>query len=377
MGKRSAASAGKGRTARTPAVRASAAGTARHCARFTGHFAGDFFRATHTELTVSALALGTYLGDSDDATDAAYAATIRRALERGINIVDTAINYRCQRSERAIGRTLGEMFAADQASRDGIVICTKGGYIPLDGSPPASREEYQRLLQREYLEPGILSPGEIVAGGHSIAAKFLADQIQRSLRNLGVDSVDYFHIHNPEQQLASISPDEFHARMRAAFEMLESCVDAGAIGAYGCATWNGLRLPAESQGHLSLFRLEALAREVAGNGHHFRIVQLPVNLSMSEAVRVSTQRDPRGRLVSVVEAASQLGLDVVASAPLLHGRLASDLPESVRGLFSGITDAQRALGFTRSLPGVVSVAVGARQVAHLEENLSVFTGPAG
>jgi aryl-alcohol dehydrogenase-like predicted oxidoreductase len=295
----------------------------------------------------------------------------RRGIS-GVNIIDTAINYRCQRSERAIGRGLSEAFAAGEAQRDEVIVCTKAGYIPLDGTPPPSREEYQRYLQREYIEPGILSATEIVGGAHSLAPKFLEDQLRRSLENLRVDAVDYFYLHNPEQQLTSVTPDELYARVRAAFATLEGCVDAGKIGAYGCATWNGLRLPAESQGHLSLFRLDALAREVAGEAHHFRIVQLPVNLSMSEAVRVSTQRDPRGRLHTVLEAAAQLGIDVVASAPLLQGRLTSDLPESVRQMFPGSSDAQRALTFARSIPGILSVAVGTRQETHLEENLSAF-----
>jgi aryl-alcohol dehydrogenase-like predicted oxidoreductase len=377
MGKRSTASAAGGRAAKTTAARASAAGTSRRAARFATAFGDDFFRRARTELTVSSLALGTYLGDSDDETDGAYAESVRIALARGINIFDTAINYRCQRSERAIGRALGAAFAAGDAQRDEIVVCTKAGYIPLDGGAPQSREEYQRYLEREYLAPGILSAGEIVGGAHALAPKFLEDQLHRSLANLRVDAVDYFYLHNPEQQLAAIAPDELYARIRDAFKALEGCVDAGKIGAYGVATWHGLRLPAESQGHLSLFRLEALAREVAGERHHFRMVQLPINLSMSEAVRVSTQRDRRGRLHSVVEAAEQLGVDVVASAPLLQGRLTAGLPEAVRQMFPGSTDSQRALAFARSIPGVLSVAVGTRQAGHLEENLSAFARAGG
>jgi aryl-alcohol dehydrogenase-like predicted oxidoreductase len=372
MGKRSTASGKPGRTAKTPAVRASAAGTARRCARWAPEFADDFYRRTRDGLTVSSLALGTYLGDSDAGTDAAYETAARRALESGVNLIDTAINYRSQRSERAIGKALAAAFAEGTATREEIVVCTKAGYIPLDGNPPASREEYQRYLEREYLDPGVLSPAEIVGGAHSLAPGFLENQLGRSLANLGVDAVDYFYLHNPEQQLGAIEPDELYARIREAFKTLEGCVAAGKIGAYGCATWHGLRLPAESQGHLSLYRLESVAREVAGERHHFRIVQLPVNLSMSEAVRVSTQRDPRGRLHSVLEAAEQLGIDVVASAPLLQGRLTSDLPDSVRQMFPGSTDSQRALAFARSIHGVLSVAVGTRQAGHLEENLSAF-----
>ena len=370
MAKRSNASGKPGRTARTPAVRASAAGTTARSARFAPEFVEGFFRPARTDLTLSAIALGTYLGECDDETDAAYEAALRHAIATGLNVVDTAINYRCQRAERSIGRALAAAFAAGEVSREEIVVCTKAGYIPLDGAPPATREEYQRYLEQEYFSTGILRPEEVAGGAHSLALSFLEDQLRRSLENLRLEALDYFDLHNPEQQLASLAPDALYDRLRPVFERLESWVDDGRIGAYGCATWNGLRVPAESHGHLSLYRLEAIAREVAGDRHHFRIVQLPVNLSMSEAVRVSTQRDPRGRLVHVVDAAQQLGVDLVVSAPLLQGQLARDLPDSVRQLFPGETDAQRALGFALSLPGVVSVAVGTRQLSHLQENLS-------
>lgn len=374
MGKRSTASPPGGRTARTPAARASAAGTSAHAAEWAHEFAPDFFRTTRTGLTVSALTIGTYLGESDDETDARYVESIRAALTSGINVVDTAINYRCQRSERSVGAALRMLTESGTVRREQVVLCTKAGYIPLDGSAPESREEFQRYLQREYFDTGILDPGEVVGGAHSIAPKFLEDQLRRSLANLGVEGLDYFYLHNPEQQLTAVQPDELYERIRRAFTTLESCVDAGVIGAYGCATWHGLRLPAESTGHLSLYRLEDIAREVAGEHHHFRIAQLPVNMGMSEAVRVSTQRDRRGRLAHVVDAAQELGIDLVASAPLMQGALTKNLPESVRELFGGESDAQRALGFPRSVASITTIAVGTRDVAHLRENLRSF-GP--
>jgi len=190
------------------------------------------------------------------------------------------------------------------------------------------------------------------------------------MRNLGVQSIDYLYLHNPEAQLAAVAPKELSTRLRDAFKTLEDLVSRGAIGAYGCSTWNALRLPANSQGHLSLYELESLARDVAGGSHHFRIVQLPINLSMSEAVRVSTQRDPRGRLVHITDAAGELGIDLVASAPLLQGQLTHDLPAQVRELFPGTTDAQRALAFARGVPGVVTAAVGMKNPDHVAENLA-------
>jgi aryl-alcohol dehydrogenase-like predicted oxidoreductase len=356
-------------------VRASQAGTQRYADRWRQSFVPDFFRASQTGLTVSSIAFGTYLGESDDATDAQYAENAAGALRSGINVIDTAINYRCQRSERVIGRVLQDLIGEGAIRRDEVVLCTKAGYVPLDGSPPASREEYERYVRHEYFDSGVVTPADLVGGGHSLAPAFIADQLKRSMSNLGVQSIDYLYLHNPEQQLAAISNEELSVRLRKAFEELESLVSRGTIGAYGVATWHGLRLPAGSRGHLSLYELAAIAKAVGGNRHHFRIVQLPINLTMSEAVRVSTQRDSRGRLVHIVDAATDLGIDLVASAPLLQGQLTQGLPDQVRELFPGSTDAQRAIAFARTLPAVVSAAVGMKSTDHLRENLASLRLP--
>jgi aryl-alcohol dehydrogenase-like predicted oxidoreductase len=349
---------------------ATATGTQQFAERWRARFQSDYFRKTRTGLATSSLALGTYLGETDDATDVLYTEAIGRALAGGVNTIDCAINYRCQRSERNVGRALREAIAGGTVTRDAVVVCTKAGYVPLDGDPPASREEYQAYLKREYFDSGVLNPDDLVSGGHAMTPAFLRDQLQRSLRNLGVARIDYYYLHNPEHQLASVSREEFTKRMRAAFETLEELAGQGLIASYGCATWNGLRLPAGSAGHLSLFELAAIAKEVAGPRNHFSVVQLPINLSMSEAMRVSTQRDGKGRLVNVTAAAAELGVDLVASAPLMQGQLANGLPNQVRELFAGTTDAQKALAFVRAVPGVVTAAVGMKSIEHVDENLA-------
>lgn len=349
---------------------ASPAGTKRYRDRWAEKFVPDFYRFGHSGLAVSSVAHGTYLGESDDATDASYAAALRQSLMSGVNCIDTAINYRCQRSERVIGRVLQEVIGEGSVRRDEIVVCTKAGYVPLDGAPPASRQEYAAYLKREYVDAGVLRPEDLVGGGHCIAPGFLSNQLERSMQNLGVQSIDCFYVHNPEQQLATLSPADLRPRLQAAFALLESWVKSRKIWLYGCATWNGLRLPSGSHGHLSLFELAAIAREVGGENHHFRVIQLPINLTMSEAVRVSTQRDPRGRLFNVLDAAKELGVDIVASAPLLQGQLTHGLPQEVRELFSGSSDAQRAVAFVRGLPGVLAAAIGMKSAEHVRENLA-------
>src|SRR5258708_31310385 len=83
----------------------------------------------------------------------------------------------------------------------------------------------------------------MVAGCHARSPRFLDDQIERSRRNLGVDCIDVYYIHNPETQLGEVPRAEFLRRLRAAFEALENACDEGRIACYGTATWNGYRLP--------------------------------------------------------------------------------------------------------------------------------------
>ncbi|HET7459367.1 MAG TPA: aldo/keto reductase [Gemmatimonadaceae bacterium] len=386
--------------------RATAAGTWRYAERFAaGHggrggrdaaaFAADFYRPLARDETdtrsavvvaaaasdegapaivVSSIGLGTYLGECDDRDDAAYTTTARHALERGVNVLDTAINYRCQRSERALGAALRGAVADGVMRRDEVVVCTKGGYVALDGRPPATRIEYQDYLEREFFAPGVMTPAEVVAGGHCLAPGFLAHQIERSRHNLGVATIDVYYLHNPEQQLDVVEPATFRARVRDAFALLEEKVARGEIARYGCATWNGLRAAPRTRGHLSLLELVETAREVAGDGHHFAAVQLPINLAMPEAARAATQevRVSRGatRPAPLLEAAVALGVAVVGSATLMQAQLARGLPEPVRAAFPELsTDAQRAIAFSRALPGVATSLVGMKHVEHLEENL--------
>ena len=351
--------------------RATRDGTGRFAARHSSRFVADHFRlyAAHGGC-VSSIGLGTYLGNPEDDEDSAYEETIARALATGINVIDSAINYRCQRSERAIGRALRSAVARGDVARDEVVLCTKGGYIPLEGHPPATRDAYRQYLRDEYFDAGLLTPEDVVAGGHSLAPAFLGDQIDRSRANLRVDTIDLYYLHNPEQQLDAVSRTVFLDRMRAAFALLEERVKLGHVAGYGCATWAGFRVAPDTRNHLDLAELVALAEDVGGTEHHFRAVQLPINLGMPEALRTPTQRLPGGEIVPLLRVASDLGIAVIASATLLQARLASDLPPELRESIPGLaTDAQRAIAFVRALPGVTTALVGMKRIAHLAENL--------
>lgn len=355
---------------------ATAAGTKRFAKRFASTYSSEFYRQLADGISVSSIGMGTYLGDCDDDEDARYVTVLSAGVERGVNLVDTAINYRCQRSERAVGQALKKILSGGLARRDELIVATKGGYIPLDGEPPTTRELYDSYLRSEYFDRGIMTPSDVVSGGHSIAPTFIANQIDRSLHNLGVATIDIYYLHNPEQQCSALDGSAFRARLAKAFRELESNVERGKIRAYGCATWNGFRQPAESAGHLNLEEIVGIAHETGGSSHHLRFVQLPINLAMSEGVRAPTQT-LGSKKVSLLEAAAELGIAVVASASLMQSQLSRGLPTALANAFPSLhTDAQRAIAFVRSLP-LSSALVGMRSLNHLTENLAAAApGPA-
>ncbi|HEX3746908.1 MAG TPA: aldo/keto reductase [Bryobacteraceae bacterium] len=298
-----------------------------------------FYRAAF-DLRFSSLGIGTYLGELDDDADRNYTAALLAAAEGGINFFDTAINYRQQRSERAIGAALREL------DRDEIVVCTKAGFL----TPGAV--------------PSFLRTGDVFQNMHCMAPDFLADQIERSRANLGVDTIDVFYLHNPETQLAGRSSAEFEATLRAAFAELELLVEHGKIRWYGAATWNGFRM----KNSLSLPRLASIAIEECGAEHHFRFIQLPFNTGMVEAYTA--------RPDNVLTAAAGLGISVVASATLSQTRVLRQMPAAMAGQMPGLTtNAQRAIQFTRSTPGISVALVGMGRSGHVSENLGVARVP--
>jgi aryl-alcohol dehydrogenase-like predicted oxidoreductase len=346
---------------------ATAEGTGRYRLRRAPHAAPGHFRSW-AGLTVSSLGLGTYLGDENAETDRAYHAAVVRAVECGLNVIDSAINYRHQRSERSVGAALRALIAAGAIARDEVVLATKGGFIPFDGRAPADPSAY--ILQT-YVRPGIVAARDMVAGCHCLAPRYLADQLDRSRENLGVETIDVYYVHNPEMQLTKVDRPTFLGRMRAAFAFLEQAVAQGKIRCYGTATWTGYRQPSSERDFLSLAELARIARDVGGDGHRFRVVQLPYNLAMTEAFTLANQ--PLGQeTVSVLEAAQQLGVYVMTSASIYQGQLGRNLPPIVAELLPGLdTDAQRAVQFVRSTPGVGTALVGMRTAAHVEENARV------
>jgi aryl-alcohol dehydrogenase-like predicted oxidoreductase len=340
-------------------------GTRRFAERFAGRAAAGHFRERRG-LATSSIGIGTYLGEAEVETDRSYTDSVVAAVTNGINVIDTAINYRLQRSERSIGAALKRLFDSGFA-REELLVCTKAGFLTPDGEMPANANDY---FYREFISKGIFTPDDIAAGCHCLAPLYLEDQIERSRRNLGLEAIDVFYLHNPETQLSDVSRAEFNRRLLVALRAAETAVASGKIRAYGLATWNAFRNDPRAQDYLSLEEMMKLAREAGGGGHHFQFVQLPFNLVMPEAL-VRANQTVNGKTVSMVQAARELGVTLIASASLLQAHLAGKVPEMIRKTLGMEGDLDCALQFARSAPGITTALVGMRRVEHVLANLKL------
>lgn len=345
------------------AGRATPEGTAAYARRFEGRIAAGHFREADGVLW-SSVGLGTYLGKPDDATDALVEAAVEKALAAGVNVIDTAINYRYERAEKCIGRALARAIGKNAIRREEFAVCTKGGYLP-----HPTRGEW---FQARYVGQGGIAKEDLVADSHCMHPVYLSGELDRSRVNLGIDTLDVYYVHNPEAQVGAVDAETFRHRLREAFGALESAADEGRIGAYGIASWNAFRVKPGEKGHISLVEAKTLAKQAAGGGEdRFKYIQLPFNVAMREAHATPTQKVGE-RTMPAIQAAISLGLRPVLSGaiaqarfgklpPIIAERLGADLPG----------DGARALQFARSVPGVLTALVGMKQPPHVAENLSL------
>ncbi len=326
------------------------------------------FKKIHN-LTLSNVGIGTYLGNSDEKTDEVVKNAVKQSVLSGVNVIDTAINYRAQKAERSVGRAITELIQEEKITRDQIFLCTKNGYLTNDADV---KQEFWEYVKNEYSKKGIISEGDVSSGYHCMTLSYLSDQLERSLRNLSVNCIDLLYLHNAvEGQINDISKDQFLKNLKLVFELYEQKRTEGKIKFYGMATWECFRVSGESPQYLSLEETVNMAKEVGGQDHGFRFIQLPFNMHYDQALLKKTQLFD-GVSISILEAASKLGIGVFTSVPFMQGRLLAPgaMPE-----FNDMKPAHRALQFIRSSPGVLAPLVGQKSQEHVSENLEIMKIP--
>ncbi|MBU0721061.1 aldo/keto reductase [bacterium] len=332
-------------------------------------YSKDFYRFDD-ELFVSSLGLGTFRKEPyrEENYIVNYKDSVKMAVLNGINLIDTAINYRYQISEREIGEALSELFDENKASREQLVITSKAGFLPLDF--PFPENPYQ-WIEENVIEKKLAAKDEIIVDQHCIAPAYLRWSVEQSLKNLQLKSIDIFFLHNPEMQLGYVDYKTLKKRIKKAFELFEKLVDEGKIKHYGIASWNGFLYEDTNTEYLSLKDMMDIAVEAGGEKHHFKYIQAPYNLVKTEAQSFSNQKGPDGRYYTLMQAVHGYGLKMMGSSSLLQANLFKrKFDESIGELLGtkDLNDIASALQFARS-SSVMSSLFGAVDPRHVEDNL--------
>ena len=320
-------------------------------------------------LTLSNIGVGTYLGNADSQTDEAVKNAIKQSILYGVNVIDTAINYRAQKAERSVGKAISELIQEGKISRDQLFLCTKNGYLTNDADVP---QEFWDYVKNEYAQKGIISEGDVSSGYHCMTIPYLEDQLDRSLNNLGIDCIDLLYLHNAvEGQIRDISKEDFVKKLKSVFELYEKKRHQGKIKFYGLATWECFRVTSDNPQYLSLQDTVNLAKQIGGEEHGFCFIQLPYNMYYDQALLKKNQ-EVDGVQMSILESALKLGIGVFTSVPFMQGRLLSPgaMPE-----FGDLKPSLRALQFIRSSPGVIAPLAGQKTPGHVSENLEIMKIP--
>ena len=343
-------------------------GTTRFKERNEESVAQGHFRSIN-DLYLTSVGMGTYLGEPDATTDQMVTNAVKLSVQSGaINVIDTAINYRSQKSERSIGKALKELIESGETKRDEVFVSTKNGYVTNDADVPI---EFWAYIQNTLIKTGVIKADDISSGYHCMTIPYLADQLERSRRNLGLECIDLMYLHNSvEGQVQDVGIIKFIQMLKVVFQFYEEKRKEGKIRYYGMATWNCFRVNRNNMEYLNLKNVVNIAREVGGENNGFKFVQLPFNMMMNEALSERTQ-EVDGETATLFEAAKKLGIGVFTSVPLLQGRL---LDGDVIPKFSNIdSPVLRCLQLLRST-GAIPL-VGQKHIEHVQENIGIAKIP--
>ncbi|MDA8390340.1 MAG: aldo/keto reductase [Gammaproteobacteria bacterium] len=366
------------KTASTPPIEgaASAQATARYAALQGRAFDAGHYSDFRAGLKLSAIGIGTFPGAATDAVDRSLADIVRKAVTGGINVIDTAVHYRYGRSMTAVGAGLRRAFA-DGVPREAVWVIAKGGFVRFEGAvaDPAV------FVREQVIEKGLARADEC-AGAHVLSPAYLRAQLDESRVALGLHTLDAFLVDQPEVQIGPYGKETVLRRLGAVFAMLEQAVAEGVLRHYGLSTFEAFRVATDDPHFLSLASLVALAEKAAKGvfgserNHHFAIVELPFNAVMLDGFTRFNQVTGDGRDDSTLQAALKLGIYTVASHGLFKGHLARNpLDILVQAMPRLANDAQRALQFNRSTPGLGTTLVGMSTPGHLDDVLAVARAP--
>ena len=240
---------------------------------------------------------------------------------------------------------------------------------------PLPPDDPEAWFKHNILRKGLGDPGDLAAGCHLLSPAYIAAQLEQCRRDLGVETLDCFIVDQPEIHIPEIGKEAVNDKLGQIYRVLEMAVQAGRLRSYGLATNKSWRGATDDDLFLSLTGQLGLAEKAAGYGdnpHHFTTLQMPYNAAQLEGFTRFNQATGQGNVASTVQAAYQLGLYFIGTHSLMGSQLVREQPPILRQAMGDLrTNAQRALQFARSTPGVGTAMVAMADKAHVDEALEL------
>jgi len=292
-----------------------------------------------TGLSVSELCLGTMTFGTAEGLykpiagleQAAADAIIEKALEAGVNFIDTADSYSSGESEKIVGRSLRNL----RVKRSDVVIASK--VTSIVGLGPNDRGSSR---------------------GH------IMDGVAASLERLGLDHIDLYQIHASDP----ITPEE--ETLRA----LDDLVSQGLVRYVGCSNWSAWRIMkalgiSERRGWVRFDTVQAYY-SIAGRDLEREIVPM----MLDQGVGLLVWSPLAGGLLSGKFDADQKPSDgrrTRIDFPPVDKARAWACVDAMRNIAQshGASVAQIALAWVLSKKFVTSVIIGAKTLDQLDDNL--------
>ena len=260
--------------------------------------------------------------------------TIHRALDAGINFVDTSDSYSAGESEQIVGKALA-------GRRDDVILATK--FYGPSGDDPNRRGGSRRWVMRA---------------------------VEESLRRLGTDWIDLYQMHRPD----------FETDIDETLDALTDLVQQGKVRYIGGSTFPGSRI-VEAQWAARERNLQRFVTEQAPYSITVRGIEADVlPTALRHGMGVLTYSPLSGGWLS---GQWRTELDTPTHSPArqrLAGRFDMSLPINQRKLEivtalgdlaagAGLTLIDMAIAFALNHPAVTSVIIGPRTAEHLDSQL--------
>jgi len=319
----------------------------------------DFMIVESENFNTSKMGIGTYLGDFSKEDSELYQQAINYALMNGINLVDTAVNYRGMISERDIGKVLTKLIEDGSIRREEIVISSKAGIIPGDGKIMLKPVDY---LKTKFIDSGILKEEDVYMYKNlrlTMNPNYFDYALNLSRQHMNIETIDIYYIHEPELSISVLGEDKFYKNLEKVIDFYERKVSEGKIREYGMATWDAFQINKEKDCYLDLEKIMEIVVGI-NKHHHFKHIMLPYNMDKPEA-NMDKSQEVNGKRCTIIEAAQHYGIRVNTSGSI--------------GRASGLKDGKTVhdyLEFICKTKGINNILVGMKKVEHMKENFLVM-----